>query len=77
MFVYREEYYLHRKQPQEGTPEHDAWQAEMEKVHGKAEIIVAKHRNGPTDTVELQFQAELTRFPRLPLKPEYLPAQQY
>jgi len=27
-----------------------------------ADVIVAKHRNGPTDTVPLYFQKELTRF---------------
>ena len=27
-----------------------------------ADVIVAKHRNGPTDTVPLFFQKELTRF---------------
>ncbi len=62
MFVYREEYYMQRKQPREGTPEHATWQQEMNAVHGLADVIVAKHRNGPVDTVTLQFQGEITRF---------------
>ncbi len=72
MFVYREEYYMQRTQPREGTPEHDAWQANMERIHGLAEVIVAKHRNGPTATVTLQFQSELTRFMDY-VKPDHLP----
>ena len=32
---------------------------------GIADIIIAKHRNGPTGTVELAFQNELTRFDNL------------
>ena len=76
MFVYRDEYYKQRNQPREGTPEHDAWQAEMDKVMGLAEAIVAKHRNGPTATVTLQFQSELTRFMDY-IKPDHLPEQHY
>ena len=37
-----------------------------------ADIIVAKHRNGPTDTVPLFFQKELTRFADLELVREPL-----
>ncbi len=62
MFVYREEYYLKMKMPKEGTEDHFRWQAEMDQAYGKAEIIVGKQRHGPTGTVQLAFQADVTRF---------------
>jgi replicative DNA helicase len=69
MFVYREEYYLQSKMPKDGTEDFavkmDAWQRGMDLVHGKAEVIIGKSRHGPTGTVELQFEAELTRFGNL------------
>jgi len=34
----------------------------MAAVHGKAEVIIGKHRHGPTSIVELFFQPELPRF---------------
>jgi replicative DNA helicase len=72
LFVYREEYYLKNKEPKEGTPEHLAWQGEMEKVHGRAEVIIGKQRHGPTGTVQLAFEAQFTRFSNL-ARSEYLP----
>jgi replicative DNA helicase len=62
MFVFREEYYLKNKEPRPGTEEHFKWIAEMEAVHGKAEVIIGKQRHGPTGTVPLQFKADVTRF---------------
>ena len=62
MFVFREEYYLKNKEPKAGTEEHFKWQDEMGQVHGKAEVIIGKQRHGPTGTVQLAFQADVTRF---------------
>jgi len=62
LFVYREEYYLQNKEPKMGTPEHEKWQTEMELALGKAEVIIAKQRHGPTGTVRLQFEGQFTRF---------------
>jgi len=65
MFVFREEYYLSNKEPRPGTDEHTKWQLDMAAVHGKAEIIIGKQRHGPTGTVNLQFEASVTRFDNL------------
>ena len=65
MFIYREEYYLLRKEPRPGTPEHITWQDEMAKCEGIAEVIIGKQRHGPTGVVELQFNAALTKFQNL------------
>lgn len=62
LFVYREEYYLQSKEPRPGTPEHEKWQLDMSLVHGKAEVIIGKQRHGPTGTINLQFDASVTRF---------------
>ena len=62
LFVYRDEYYMQNKQPEEGTPEYEDWRLKFERVKGKAELIIAKQRHGPTGTVELAFEGQFTRF---------------
>jgi len=74
MFIYREEYYLKNKMPKENTPEFFTWQADMEQVAGRAEVILSKQRHGPTGTVQLHFNANLTRFGNL-AREDYLPEQ--
>ena len=62
VFLYREEYYLARTEPPEGTEKHIAWTDKMEKIHNIAEIIVAKNRHGPISRVKLHFNASNTKF---------------
>jgi replicative DNA helicase len=65
MFVYREEYYIERTKPQEGTAEFSDWMAKMSMASGKAEVIIGKQRHGPVGTVELSFEGQFTRFGNL------------
>ena len=66
MFVFREEYYKEREKPGEHELERmEEWKAAMERLYGKAEVIVGKQRHGPIGTVELAFEAQFTRFGNL------------
>ena len=66
MFVFREEYYKEREKPGDHDLEGMAkWQEIMERVHGKAEVIIGKQRHGPIGTVELSFEGRFTRFGNL------------
>ncbi|MDD9921924.1 MAG: replicative DNA helicase [Boseongicola sp.] len=66
MFVFREEYYKEREKPGDHDLEAMAkWQEEMEKLHGRAEVIIGKQRHGPIGTVELSFEGRFTRFGNL------------
>ena len=69
-FVYREDYYVQAREPKrpvEGDDAkvhdaHAAWAADMERVFGLAELIVAKQRHGATGKVRMRFEARITRF---------------
>jgi replicative DNA helicase len=65
MFVFREEYYVARKEPPAGTDKHQAWQEQMAKIYNVAEVIVAKQRHGPIDILRLYFDGHLTKFANL------------
>ncbi|MCP3970899.1 MAG: replicative DNA helicase [Rhodobacteraceae bacterium] len=66
MFVFREEYYKEREKPGDHDLEAMAkWQDEMEKLHGKAEVIIGKQRHGPIGSVDLSFEGRFTRFGNL------------
>lgn len=72
MFVFREEYYVERTKPSEGTIEFQDWMAKMQLVSGKAEVIIGKQRHGPVGIVQLQFESSVTRFSDL-ARDQYLP----
>ena len=74
MFVYREEYYLKNREPKPGTEEHLKWQTDMEQIHGRAEVIIGKQRHGPTGTIPLHFDANITKFGNLAVESQ-LPTQ--
>ncbi|WP_339767348.1 replicative DNA helicase [uncultured Pseudosulfitobacter sp.] len=66
MFVFREEYYKEREKPGDHDLEAMAkWQEEMERLHGRAEVVIGKQRHGPIGTVELSFEGRFTRFGNL------------
>ena len=62
MFVYREGYYLQRKEPRAATVEHAEWQAKMNEVDHLAQIIIQKQRHGPIGNVTLEFEERFTKF---------------
>ncbi len=62
MFVYREGYYLQRKEPRAATVEYAEWQAKMNEVAHLAEIIIGKQRHGPIGKVTLEFEERFTKF---------------
>ena len=61
-FVFRQDYYLQMKKPDESHADFPAWQEEMQRMWGLAEVIVAKQRHGSTGRVRLKFDSQVTKF---------------
>lgn len=65
-FIFRESYYKERERPSEDNiVEFQKWKNDMQQIAHKAEVIIAKQRNGPVGSVDLFFDAEFTRFGNL------------
>jgi replicative DNA helicase len=70
VFIYREEKYMTRDDWQSQNPEKPPGQYPA----GKAQLIVAKHRNGPTGVIEVLFRDNISKFEdpmTRPEEPEY------
>jgi replicative DNA helicase len=73
MFVYREQYYHERSEPNRRADEADdkfneryaRWQERGDEVHNVAEVNIAKQRHGPVGTVKLYFDGTVTKFGNL------------
>jgi replicative DNA helicase len=62
LFIYREEYYHALRKPDEESDRFAQWLEKGERVRGRAEVIIAKHRHGATGTAHLQFTGATTKF---------------
>jgi replicative DNA helicase len=64
MFIYREDAYYTEEEWDQHFPGRPY-------PRGIAEIILSKHRHGPTGSVKLHFRDNLVRFESLPRAPEF------
>ena len=55
VFLYREEYYLRMEEPEMASIDRPKWDAAMDEVRGRIDMIVAKRRNGETGTARCLF----------------------
>jgi replicative DNA helicase len=62
LFVHREEYYLQKSEPEDGAENYAAWQRDLARWAGKAELIVAKHRHAPIGKTIVSYDGATYRF---------------
>jgi replicative DNA helicase len=58
MFIYREDKYVSREEWQRQHPDRPSENYPA----GITQIVLAKHRNGPTGTIHLRFREKIARF---------------
>jgi replicative DNA helicase len=66
LFIYRDEYYY--KNEEEWVAQHP----DREYPREEADVIIAKHRNGPTGRIKLRFRHNLARFESISGEPSLL-----
>lgn len=65
LLLYREEYYLQQRQPDESDPAaRAAWERDMDPHRNVCEVIIAKQRHGPKGTARCWFDPATNRFGR-------------
>lgn len=70
MFTYRPEYYVEREEPQRKSGEAEnkhfenvnEWNAKLDALRGKAQVIIGKNRQGTNGTAYLKFDGVKQRF---------------
>ena len=81
LFVMREDYYFQSKEPARpadpgadpaGYSAWETWRAQMDKIEGISELIVAKQRHGSTGKIRLHFDARTTKFSDLAEGQQYV-----
>jgi replicative DNA helicase len=66
LFIYREAYYLERREPDDDDQaKHAEWQEKMRSKMNEAEVIIAKQRHGPIGKVDVGFNPSRVRFTSL------------
>ncbi len=73
MFIYRQEYYEERSEPQSSGAENSVafqerylkWHENLKKCKNLADVIIAKQRHGPIGSLQLHFEAKFTKFSNL------------
>lgn len=62
LLLWRPERYLEINEPPKNDRRRSRWETELAAVKGKAELIIAKNRNGPTGVVHLRYEPEKSKF---------------
>lgn len=63
MFIYREEYYLKRKEPREDkTEEWTQWKSMLDQWENCAEVLIEKNRNGSIGVCKLFYDMSTSQF---------------